>query len=447
MLPVGNSPVDSMVAPQSAFVYAPAADAPTAWNERVADPASPETSSAVETLAESASATTEAKLKPELPPKPRSARYETLDIFRGMACLMLMVFHATFYAEHSWVSGDPSTWTPSGLAINLVGRLWIGVPIFFVVSGYCIAASVDSLRRKPHSLPNYFYRRLRRIYPPLWGGLVFAVAFSLIVGLNATLLENCLQLPRLQNLNPTDWLANFSATTSWLPSTLGSQGSYLLANTWTLCYEEQFYFVAGLLLTFSSRKFFAACYFIALATLVMKHAGRYYGIPIGGYFFDGHWLLFVCGILVYQQINYLRGAPAKWAMLAMTLGAVHGLAERVLAADPDQRHFGEYLLVACLFGMLLSFIKRWDKMLVQHWSLAPFRWSGKMSYSLYLIHFPITVFTASVLATAGLTSDRDVLLVTIPVCLILSFPMACVFYQLVERHFINQPSDVSGVKA
>ena len=95
--------------------------------------------------------------------------------------------------------------------------------------------------------------------------------------------------------------------------------------------------------------------------------------------------------------------------------------------------------MACTFAIFLSFIKRWDKLFARHWSLAPFRWSGKMSYSLYLTHFPITVFAASALAMAGITRDSHVFLLTIPVCLLLSFPVAYVFYHLVERRFSNVP--------
>jgi len=378
-----------------------------------------------------------ASTAPALPPKPATARFDTLDSVRGLACLMLMLYHASFYADHDWVSGDPSTWTIGGLAINLVGRLWIGVPMFFVVSGYCIAASIDSLRRKPHSLTNYFYRRVRRIYPPLWAAFFLAIAFTLLVGLSATLASNCLQLPRLATFGPTDWLANFSATASWLPKVFGGESNYLLLNTWTLCYEEQFYIVTGILLIVAARRFFLASYLIAASTLIARHACRHYDLPIDGFFFDGHWLMFVCGILLYQRVNYLKGSSARWAIAAMSVGALYGLAERVLAVDSHDRHVGEYIFVACAFAIFLSYLKRWDKQIASHWSLAPLRLSGRMSYSLYLTHFPITVFTASVLATAGITRDSHVFLVTIPVCLILSFPVAYVFYNLVERRFTN----------
>src|SRR5205085_6145563 len=121
-----------------------------------------------------------------------------------------------------------------------------------------------------------------------------------------------------------------------------------------------------------------------------------------------------------------KGSPARWAIAVLFVGALYGLSERVLTADPHDRHVGEYILVACAFGISLSYLKRWDKQIASHWSLAPLRRWGKMSYSLYLTHFPITVFASSVLATAGITRDSHVFLVTIPVCLLLSFPVAYV---------------------
>lgn len=376
-------------------------------------------------------------LQPELPAKPANIRYQTLDAVRGIACLMLMFYHATFYAEHSWVSSDPSTWTWGGFAINLVGRLWMGVPIFFVVSGYCIAASIDSLRRKPHSIRNFFYRRFHRIYPPLWAGFTFAVGFTLIVGCFNGAIERCLQLPRLSRFSLTDWIANYTATASWLPGVMGKQTQHLMANTWTLCYEEQFYVIAGLLLVFASRRFFLAAYLIAASTLIVRHLCRHFEVSINGFFFDGHWLLFACGILMYQKVNYLQGWQAKGAWCTLALGSVYGLYERMTATDAYDRHVGEYIFVACVFAILLSVVKRWDQQLASHWTLRPFASCGKISYSLYLTHFPVTVLIGSSLAYVGITQDAHVFLVTIPLCLLASFPLGLLFYHLVEKHFIN----------
>jgi len=386
---------------------------------------------------EHSSSETEPASQVSLPPKPKDTRYRTLDAVRGIACLMLLLYHTTFYSEHTWSTGDPSTWSIPGLAMNLLGRMWIGVPIFFVVSGYCIASSVDSLRRKPYSISNYFYRRFRRIYPPLWAALVLVVGFTLLVGLNPFLSDGCLQLPTLSTFNTVDWIANVTATASWMPPIAGSSRDYLLKNTWTLCYEEQFYVVTGLLLLFASRYFFQACYWIAIGIVVMRPICRSLGFGIEGFFFDGHWLLFVAGILLYEKVNYMKGRQAQVALFAMLMGVVYGLEEYVLAGNSKDRHLGEYIVVASGFAILLATIKRWDHHLVSHWCLRPFLWLGTISYSLYLVHFPLTVWISSMMAKLGWHSDSSVLLGTAPLCLLASLPVAWVFHLLIERRFTN----------
>lgn len=376
-----------------------------------------------------------------LPPKPKTARFNTLDSVRGIACLMLVFYHAAFYADYSWQSSDPSTWTVGGFAISLVSRLWMGVPMFFVVSGYCITASVDSLRRRPHSLSDYFYRRFRRIYPPLWAGFAFAIVVTLLVGLASTsVFESCKQLPRVASFTAADWIGNFAAATSWLPKLSGGESNYLLLNTWTLCYEEQFYVVTGLLLLCSPRRFFLLAYIVAGVTIAVRHGCRTAGVPTNGFFFDGHWLMFAAGILLYQRINYLTGRTAWMAIMALGMAAAYGLGERLLTIDPHDKHMGEYIFVAATFAIFLSVIKRWDDSIANHWSLAPFRWCGKISYSIYLTHFPITVLAACLIGMLGIHHDGHVFLITIPICLALSLPLSWIFYQLVERHFVNAPS-------
>ena len=121
---------------------------------------------------------------------------------------MLVFYHSTFYVVANDATTMASLSTSNQLISSLTERmlwlaqhLWIGVPIFFVVSGYCIAASVDSLLRKPYSLKQYFQRRLRRIYPPLWIACLCAVTFTfLIAHFTPTLSEQCLPTPPLGKL-------------------------------------------------------------------------------------------------------------------------------------------------------------------------------------------------------------------------------------------------------
>jgi peptidoglycan/LPS O-acetylase OafA/YrhL len=64
-------------------------------------------------------------------------RYRSLDMWRGVACLMVVVFHSCFYADRS-----TTPWLG-----RLIGLGWLGVPIFFAISGFCVAAA-DSTRQR-----------------------------------------------------------------------------------------------------------------------------------------------------------------------------------------------------------------------------------------------------------------------------------------------------------
>jgi len=77
---------------------------------------------------------------------PRCPRYLSLDFWRGVACLMIVVFHASFYVatpEHlkrvKASGGSVADWLMAG-----VTWLWAGVPFFFVISGYCVSATCES---------------------------------------------------------------------------------------------------------------------------------------------------------------------------------------------------------------------------------------------------------------------------------------------------------------
>jgi peptidoglycan/LPS O-acetylase OafA/YrhL len=383
----------------------------------------------------------------QLPPKPQNARYESLDLWRGAACLMLVFYHCTFYGKYEFRISDPSTWTWSGLPLYLIRFLWVGVPIFFVISGYCIAASVDSLRRRDHSTKDYFIRRFRRIYPPLWIMCALAVLFTMAINFLPSIANQCQQLPRLSELSPTQWFGNILAAESWRHNVFGGKPSYLMANTWTLCYEEQFYFVTGLILAFAGRRFFSVTAWLTAIVLVGRGALQLAGIRCEGFFCDGHWLMFAAGIMVYHSLNYSQ-RPQSWLTIGVFgLGMVYGAIERVLANNAFDKHLGEYVFVASAFAMALILLKRFDASIAQNRLFAPLRWCGQRSYSIYLTHFLIVTLVSSVLASWGLTSELIVATCVIPLCLIASLPIASLFYVAVERHFMNAPLDKSAARA
>ena len=119
----------------------------------------------------------------DLSAPPRAPRYLTLDHWRGIACLLVVLFHSSGVAFLSMeASGtQPQQAGLAGLALSITRIGWIGVPFFFVISGYAISAAADSSRRGRGGPIGYFKRRIRRIYPPLWVMLVLQVAIVFAV--------------------------------------------------------------------------------------------------------------------------------------------------------------------------------------------------------------------------------------------------------------------------
>ncbi|MFM2095956.1 MAG: hypothetical protein RIS70_3080 [Planctomycetota bacterium] len=375
-----------------------------------------------------------------LPPKPQNARYESLDMWRGVACLCLVLYHAAFFCESSMRIGDSSTWSIGESLLYAVKKTWCGVPIFFVISGYCIAASLDSLRRKPHSLLNFFSRRMHRIYPPLWIASLVAVAW-LFVGQRLWNMAGASEhLPYLSELTAAQWFGNFTATERWLHHFTGGDVRYLMANTWTLCYEEQFYALAGLMLLLAPRRPLTLALVLSLVTLVGRHACRAMGVNIEGFFFDGHWLLFASGLLVYQAVNYFTRRQMVPVMAILACGAVYGWWERRSGPEWFDQHLGEYFLVSSLFALFLITSKRFDRAIARHWLSRPFNWCGKRSYSIYLTHFPLVVALAYGFHAWGLQDASSTVFVTVPSCVAVSLVSGWIFYNLVERHFQNAAS-------
>lgn len=373
-----------------------------------------------------------------LPPRPKDSRYQSFDFWRGAACLMLLCHHAAFYADATWRPQDPSTWSAGSWSVRLIQWMWIGVPIFFVVSGYCIAGSVDSLRRRPQSLTNYFVRRFRRIYPPLWimlaTGLLFTMSMQAITLLN----EKCNQLPRLSEFTPGDWLGNLTASESWLHQLSGSStAKYLMPNTWTLCYEEQFYAVCGIMLLISARNFFSLSAVLTLLTLVSRHLCRWLEIESAGFFFDGHWLMFAAGILVYHCVNYGNRRARLISCSGLLAGMLYAALDRSTQTDHFQRHLDEYLFTASGFAIALILCRRWDSWLASQKLARPVAFCGGISYSIYLTHYLLVVVIACVFAETGFHADHLVAGVVVPASVGLAIPPAWLFHRAVERHFMN----------
>ena len=380
---------------------------------------------------------------------PRSPRYDSLDMWRSVACLAVVAFHSTAICYES--SQSPG-W--AGAIVALMARGWMGVPIFFVISGYCISAAVDVARIKRQGARTYFVRRFRRIYPPFWGCVGLTVAFwamlavlgqrHLITGVFGTFP----MVPDITQLTARQWIGNLALAEMWRGNFDGVPGILVLGQTWTLCYEVQFYVMAGLLLLLAPRRIFLAAGLVSLAVLACGPLG----LDWKGMMWDGRWILFAAGMAVYYAINYADARGRRLILAGLVAGVAYGAARRLdlvpeMWAYPALNRSEAFVAFLFAAGMLL--LHRHDERISRWRILRPFMFLGKSSYSLYLVHLPVVFAIAHALFLAGLTSSAQTVLITVPICMAAAILCGWLFYIGVERRFIShvKQSRISNLKS
>jgi len=189
-----------------------------------------------------------------------SRHVPALDGLRGVAILGVMLFHGSLLLPwrepaNAWLAGWPQTG-------------WLGVDVFFVLSGFLITGILLDTRAGPRYFVNFYARRILRIMPVYY--LLLAVIFFL--------------LPRVLPFE-SDGLRTIQARQAWLWTHLTNIGFVYhrkvwaladwldLTHLWSLAVEEQFYLVWPLVVFWASRRRLAAvCVACVVGSLLLRVA-------------------------------------------------------------------------------------------------------------------------------------------------------------------------------
>lgn len=279
-----------------------------------------------------------------------------------------------FYHAHWWAFGGGH----------------VGVDIFFVISGFLIGKHLSSqLAQGRFSLRGFYERRVRRIAPALLltlGLSTLAAWFLLLpeqfVSYSRHLLAN---LVMVQNFTLMNEVGYFSPSADLQP----------LLHTWSLAVEEQFYLFFPLLFAalwkWTGRGVWAAV--LGLALLSGWGAAHWAGeFPRQVFYLmparAGELLL---GVLLASPLVQSGAARLRRGALAEGLGGLALLG--VGAAVWGHRSYPDLYTLAALGGTaLLLTCAPQSRLAGGLLSLAPLRWVGLLSYSIYLLHQPVFVF-------------------------------------------------------
>lgn len=377
----------------------------------------------------------------------QDTRYLSLDLWRGAACVMVAAGHAAAFGIGKSVgdigrAGETWAWLRREPVVFLMSKGWTGVPVFFVISGYCITATAIYARGSSKGAVEFLRRRARRIYPPYWSVLGL-LSLVLIVTSHRGIGHSTIgTLPLPSELSLKEWIGNITLTATWLDN-VGPK-EYRLINTvaWTLCYEEQFYLICCVLLTLCPWRYFEAAVVITIAVVLLNRAAALTGQShlLNGTFLDGRWWQFSLGIGVYYVLNH-RGRPRRrvalgflammFAATCFAQAAVDTLREPLLGNPAFE------LQVAVVFAAVLVVAAPHDRALYNTQLLRPLRYCGRICYSLYLVHLPVVLILTPWLYTAGLHSLFATVFVAVPIALAAAVIVASCFFAVCERHFLN----------
>ena len=293
-----------------------------------------------------------------------------IDGLRAIAVSSVLVFH--YWGQH----------LPGG---------FIGVDIFFVISGYLLSAIILSdVQNGRFTFSGFYERRIRRIFPALF--LVLAVA--LVAGFFILLPFDLLRLFR------SSLAASLSASNIYFGLTSnyfnGASGRNPLLHTWSLAVEEQFYIVFPIFIVvvhrYMARYLRVVLVLVALASLAWSIVDVRIDQTAAFYFpFSRAWELLLGAILTLRVIP-----PPRTRFLCECLAAAGlvGIIASVCLLSGDLPFPGEYAIVPCVSAAAIILAGETRSTMVGRLlSLKPVVAIGLISYSLYLWHWPILVFS------------------------------------------------------
>ncbi|MEP7295465.1 MAG: acyltransferase [Burkholderiales bacterium] len=313
-----------------------------------------------------------------------SSHYPQLDGLRGLAILLVIVFH--FSLMHAGFRGDDP-----GIFLQVAQLGWMGVDLFFVLSGFLITGILASARAQKHYFKNFLGRRFLRIWPLYYLSLLLLLVIApLVMGKVPS------ELQGMQAKQTWFWLY----ATNWLFALEGgfsrTSGGYF----WSLAVEEQFYVVWPFVVyALSDRSLLRVSLGLLGVSLVSRLVLTAFGVGTGVLY--NMTFTHLDGLAVGACLSICLRSPVLTARVtrALPLAAAVALVGLLAARLADQhfffwgRHMAMYgyTLIAILFGAMLVRVARGvtNKGLNRVLTTRFMTLCGKYSYALYLVHVPV----------------------------------------------------------
>ena len=317
---------------------------------------------------------------------------------------------------------------------------FIGVDIFFVISGYLITSIIlkELITSGSFSFRYFYERRIRRIIPALLFVILVSLPFAWIYLLPTSFIDFSKSI--LYSLGfSSNYYFHYSG------QQYGADSGLLkpFLHTWSLSVEEQFYilFPIVLLIIFKYyRKYLVHILIIGFVISLGLADWSSRNHPSVS-FYSIHtrmWELLIGSILAYYEIVKGHRSQNQTLNLLFPFIGLILIGHSVLFFDDKILHPSLYSL-SPIFGVcLIIWFSNKNELVTKILSTKLFVGIGLISYSLYLWHYPIFAFTRNTGLTIGSMTGKLSLIPILFICSIFS-------YYFIERPFRNKKNDFKNI--
>ncbi|MGC4036751.1 MAG: acyltransferase [Chitinophagaceae bacterium] len=310
-------------------------------------------------------------------PAPARQYYPALDGLRGVAILLVVVYHNFGFINYFFFG-------------------WLGVDLFFVLSGFLITGILLNTQSQKNYLGNFYRRRILRIFPLYY--LVLAICLFIV--------------PLFKNIDLD--LSYYSKNQLWFWVYLQNwlyiiklPSNNILIHFWSLAVEEQFYLLWPFLILWIKypKRLFIVAAGILLTVICCRYAAWFYKIETISYFslytftrIDG--ICVGCMIALLQRFsnNFLEKYTTSIVLsLAGFNFLFYFINSRYQFSFPYLALIG-YTTFAVILGFFVYQVTT-QKTKIIDWilNLAVLKFFGKISYGLYVFHWPVNILLTPLL--------------------------------------------------
>jgi peptidoglycan/LPS O-acetylase OafA/YrhL len=358
-------------------------------------------------------------------------RIPELDGLRGIAIWLVLINHIS-ESYGGPVAGD----------LKLVLRQgWIGVDLFFVLSGFLIGGILIDSRRARNFFQVFYVRRFFRIVPLYW--LVFMLSLVSLTGI----------IPHLGEVRQSDvpWWAFLTFTHNFWMATGRPEMVIFMGVTWSLAVEEQFYLTAPMLVRFLGERWLVWCLaaIIILAPVLRlilylwlsgdaQRAAAYQLMPCRA---DALGLGMLAALLLRRSGPWKffthNGRMLHIALMLGAIGLVWFLSTNITLTPLLPAAFAYTWIALFFLCMLLIGVTQPKSLLSQ---LLRTRWlksTGVIAYGLYMFHSAVGLYLHS-LASAHIEQTTIIKAMVDLVAVAATFAVARLSWVFFEKPLLNR---------